>query len=568
MEEIKFTEDTIAGVLKGAFLEVPWHQRAYSWMADKQVETLFDDLENALHLGDVYFLGTVVLVDGGIGTSSGNPQIIDGQQRLATVSILISEICNFLKHNGEQKRAAGFAQLYLHAENPFSESLSPTPRLLLSKDDREFYRTYVLSGETHIESRKPSHKLIAEARNMAKARVRQITDRFNEKVDKINALRKWVEFLQDRAKIALLRVPSHMNAYQMFETLNDRGLPTTQADLLKSYLFGQAEGKETEAEQLWSNAITRIESIGDEKQVTLSYLRHLAHVMYGSAKGDAVYATLKQNVEGPDEAIGFLREVDRYANDYHAILNPSHVKWSEYPDEMPFNIRELMDLRVGQIRPLFLAVAAHFEPEEATIAFKNFISWSLRVLISGSRGQRMEDNWSKAAHQVRKGALTTTKELLKQLDGVILTDAQFKQLFERMTVSKDPFARYLLRKLEQTASGVDRETDPSERTKILTLEHILPENIGPGWSLEREDHAAYWRRLGNLTLLAPKPNSRTGNKPYAERVEVYAQSNISLTKEIPKRWPVEQGWGLRQIDDRQIRLAELALKAWPRLSLK
>ncbi len=96
----------------------------------------------------------------------------------------------------------------------------------------------------------------------------------------------------------------------------------------------------------------------------------------------------------------------------------------------------------------------------------------------------------------------------------------------------------------------------------VNLEHILPKKLSVGWEhVDEERHTAYLDRIGNLALLTNPKNIRNSNRPYTEKLKVYALSELVLTRMIYEEYP--DGWGPTEIEDRQRRLAELAVKAWP-----
>jgi uncharacterized protein with ParB-like and HNH nuclease domain len=83
-----------------------------------------------------------------------------------------------------------------------------------------------------------------------------------------DVLTNWVEFLEHKAIVILLKVPSDVNAYRMFETLNDRGLRTSQSDLVKNYVFGQCGERLPEAQQKWASMKALLESIEEDEEIT------------------------------------------------------------------------------------------------------------------------------------------------------------------------------------------------------------------------------------------------------------------------------------------------------------
>jgi len=128
-------------------------------------------------------------------------------------------------------------------------------------------------------------------------------------------------------------------------------------------------------------------------------------------------------------------------------------------------------------------------------------------------------------------------------------------------VSKNSLARYYLRALElQVAGDPEPEFIPNEDSTVINLEHILPENPGPRWGqIDRETAAAFYQRIGNMALLQVTRNTQIGNRSFPEKQAVLKASSYKLTQEAAS----ELSWGVKEITERQRRLAKIAVKTWP-----
>jgi uncharacterized protein (DUF2225 family) len=115
----------------------------------------------------------------------------------------------------------------------------------------------------------------------------------------------------------------------MFQTLNDRGHKTSQADLLKNFLLQQSGDQISEGQQKWAKMIGVLESLG-ESDITVTYLRHLLTCLYGHTKEKEVYGRVRESINSKQRAMEFVDTLADSANDYAALLNPSHKKWNAY----------------------------------------------------------------------------------------------------------------------------------------------------------------------------------------------------------------------------------------------
>ena len=558
-EEIGFEHKGIGEVLAQNRLAVPLNQREYSW-EEEHVGDLLSDFTNAIAGNkSTYFLGTIVLTR----RDTEVPEVSDGQQRLATTTILLAAIRDYLFRAGDEIRASSIEQTYLKTTDIKTTEI--VPKLRLNVDDNEFFTRCILpspdSSDRKIQPTKASHRRIKAAAEIATKHVQNILEPYRKEAIKTSRLIEWIEFLRDGAEVIVLRVPDHWNAFVMFETLNDRGLRTSQADLLKNYLLSQAGDRINEAQQRWAQMTGALESIG-EGDLTVTYLHHLLITKQGPTKEREVFDRVKQTVNSPNRALEFLDELAEGANDYAALFNPDNKKWNQYGRSTRKHISTMnRDLRVEQIRPLMLAVARHFSVKEAKLAFRLFVFWSVRFLIVGGRGGLLDRNYAQRAQEIGTGQTKTAKQLLGAMKDIIPSDALFETAFSEARVSKAFLARYYLRALELKRRGdLEPEFVPSDEEEVVNLEHVLPENPEGLWpGIDPETAAATYKRIGNMVILQVKKNSMIGNSPFSVKAKVLQKSGYRLTSEVASY----KSWGVPEINDRQGKLAKLAVDTWP-----
>jgi hypothetical protein len=199
---INVTDAGIAAALNQHLLMVPPNQRSYAW-EDSHVQTLFEDLSVALtNNNQTYFLGTIVLTQG----SEDRLEVADGQQRLATTSILISAIRDYLETLGpsEQKAAAKYTSEYLLIYDEMNGE--HTPKLQMNYDDNDFFVNHILISakdavRPKFESNVPSHERLHGAAKLAKTHVGNIIAQFSKPADKAKALYNWIKFLRESAMV-------------------------------------------------------------------------------------------------------------------------------------------------------------------------------------------------------------------------------------------------------------------------------------------------------------------------------------------------------------------------------
>jgi Protein of unknown function DUF262/Protein of unknown function (DUF1524) len=551
--QIGFQQVGLGGVLRGYKLIVPPNQREYSW-TDREVTTLLQDFSRSISEEEgEYFLGTIVTIP----RAPDLLEVVDGQQRLATTAILLAQIRNYLKDK-ELLIAESITNGFLTDID--REKRERVAKMQLNSSDNEFFRSLTADQLPQAEATMESHRLLVEAFKSCAGHIKKIVSGFDAK-DHGDVLNKWLTFLEHRATVILLKVPNDVNAYKMFETLNDRGLKTSQADLIKNYLFGQSGNRLTEAQQKWALMRGRLESL-DEDDITVTFLRHALIAVRGYLREPAVYEAVQLQAKGPQTSLAFLNTLETLANVYIAIANPEHEKWNDYPDAMRRAIQTLYLLNIKPMRPLMLAVAAKFPKDEACEAFRMLISLAVRLMIaSTTRSGSVENPLADSANEVFKGEITDADGLKERLASITPGDTPFKQAFELATVSKASLARYYLRSLEMAAKNESAPWFiPNDDRQTINLEHVMPEKPDGNWEHVHPDIArAYVKRLGNLALMLAKSNSDLRSADFATKKAVYKDSPYELTTQIAS---VDE-WNDVQISERQRGLAALALKAWP-----
>jgi hypothetical protein len=562
-DAIEFEHKGIGEVLAQNRLTVPLNQREYSW-EEEHVTDLLTDFGSAIAQGrNNYFLGTIVLTSG----ESAIPEVSDGQQRLATTTILLAAIRDYFYYNGDKAnktRSTSIEQEYLKKTDIATTDI--IPQLRLNVDDNEFFTKFILSSPDSPDRKtnptKQSHERIKMAAEISAKYIKDIIEPFITKESlKTDRLLELIKFIHRGAQVILLRVPTHLNAFLMFETLNDRGLKISQADLLKNHLLSFADDRMKEAQHKWSQMSGVLESLGKE-DITVTFLHHLLITKDGPTKEREVFDKVKQLVNSQNRSLEFLEELAEAANDYAALFNPDHRKWNDYGTATRHHISTInRDLRVDQIRPLMFAVSRHFSAIEGKIAFRLFVFWSVRNLVFGKRGGLFDRNYSLRAQEIAKGEIRTAEKLSKAMNDVIPTDAEFENAFADVRVSHAYLARYFLRALELKKQGnPEPEFVPSDEENVINLEHILPESPQDSWNnIDTDIAKAYYKKLGNMVILQAKKNTLIGNSSFDEKKKVLKESTYLLTSEVAEY----SKWEINEINERQKKLAKLAVETWP-----
>jgi hypothetical protein len=544
-------------VLADKSLAVPIYQRSYSWTAD-EIDDFKNDLATAFAQPDPeYFLGTIVL--SAEGTAS-RLTIVDGQQRLATATMLLAAIRDEYQERGDATRAAIVQRDFIAKATLASGA--DVPQLRLNSEDDHFFQDLVINPTDPPPSPdRGSHRFIAAAYESLRGFVKAAADNVGAEWDK--RLFAWVDFVHEALLAIVVVVPTESDAFLIFETLNDRGADLTIADLLKNYLFGRAGTQLDQVRDRWVGSLGALE-ISAENATFVAFLRHYWSSKHGATRERELYKDIKKRVVTDGQAVDFADELQKAARLYAALLNTDHEFWASLGTGTKEAVETLLRLDLEQIRPLLLAGMQHFTAAEVKKLIRAAVAWGVRgLIVGGIGGGTYERRYCEAAVKIRSGDIKSVDELFAQLSDLIPSDEEFVSSFAVARVPRSTLARYYMYALDRGKGGQDEpELVPNEDEDKVNLEHVLPRNPSDGeWTeFTDEQKRDFVHRIGNMTLLQKGPNGRIGNKPFADKQPILAASALLWTQDAGAR----ANWTPQIVADRQGDMAKLAVTVWPR----
>ncbi len=540
----------------GKIYRVPAYQRDYSW-TDEQWEDLWKDIaERKGNPDDRHYMGALVVE----GKSDREFLIIDGQQRMATLSILALAVIDRLKSlAGEgvaaldnEERARGLRARYIGEKDP--ASLIESSKLFLNETDNAFYQDYLvqLRQPSVPRSLPKSNRLLWECFCWFR---RQLEDQ----KDGAELAGLLSETVGRQLLFILITVDDEINAYTVFETLNARGLELSATDLLKNYLFSLVKvGADIEVlQRRWKAMVAAV-----RQERFPEFLRYHLLCEFPKIRQQRLFKLIRDRVKSPAEVFALLDALEARAELFAALGDSRHEYWIEHKGCQKY-IRDLSLFRVRQMTPLLLAVWEKFTKTdfERTLKLVSIVAFRYTV-VSGLNPNDLEPAYHYAAKAVLAGVVASPAEVFEKLRPIYVDDDKFKQDFAMLDVPtsglRKQLAKYVLCRLEEDAGDhpCDHETDPA------TIEHILPENPTEPWeqAFPHERWDAYIPRLGNLTLLESNRNREVGNRTYEEKLSSYADSSYALARRIPEAAPEQ--WTPELLEARQRRMAERAVHLW------
>jgi uncharacterized protein with ParB-like and HNH nuclease domain len=552
VQEISIQLDGITNVLKSKRFKVPAYQRSYAWEIE-HVDALLSDISEAIKSKEKeYFLGSIVVT----GPIDRRYEVVDGQQRLTTVSLLVSAIRDRFRQDEDHEAETSIRNDFLASVD--RKTKDREPRLILNEVDNEIYQDLIDDRSAVDKKRYPrqSHKRLLLASDFLAGYIDRLCQ---EAHDSEETLHEWLDYLETNLKVILVTAPDDSNAFVIFETLNDRGLELAISDLLKNFLFHKSGDKLEEAKDRWLTMVATLESASDDPLV-VSYLRHFTMSKYGLVREKDLFGLIKRKITSKRLAIQYSTELSNTAKTYAALINSDHEMWRKYDQTTRESVVAFNLLGMVQVRPLLLTILEKFDPKKVSIAFKRLVAVSVRFqIVGGAGGGTLERIYSEAAKGVSEGKISSIKEILSGFS-ILPSDSVFEQAFSIATTSKPALARYYLRTLEQGVPDATEELIPNDNTQKVNLEHILPLSPSDPWTKEwnPEDLRAYQRRLGNLAIMSAKSNSTFGNDSFKEKKAVFKESPFWFTSLIS----AYNKWDKEAIQDRQEKMAKAAVAVW------
>ena len=541
----------------GKIYRVPIFQRDYSW-TEENWEDLWQDI---LGLYDdptaSHYMGAIVLQTS--STSDQEFTIIDGQQRIATISIIaiavIEKIQALAKQNQQavanQERQEILKQTYLGNRDPIS--LHYSSKLFLNENNNDFYQSNLINLREpwNLRSVSQSNQLLWKAFQYFSSQLTKLKGIISSGENLAEFLTK---IIVQRLLFIQINVQDELNAYTVFETLNARGIELSSTDLLKNYLFSLFRGPDdlNEGQRRWrviANTV-QMENIPE-------FLRYYLSLQRPWIKRERLFKTVRESVQDSQQAFDLLDQLERYSSLFVALGNAQDDFWRETPANRAY-IRELELFRVKQAYPILFAAHGKFSDADFTRLLKLISVLSFRyTVVCGLNPSELEKVYNQVAIAIQNSEITTPKQVFEKLRSVYISDEKFAQDFELLTVAtrgqQKKLARYILWKLENDAANQEIVEES------FSIEHILPESPEQDWLDDFTDaqitDMVY--RLGNLTPLEPPLNRQIGNRSYAIKRDVYPTSAYRLTQEI-----LAEEWTPHALANRQKQLAKRAVHIW------
>ena len=542
----------------GVQFEVPDYQRGYEW-EQKHLEDLWNDLQRIGEGVDFHYLGNIILrrKDGG-----SKFEIVDGQQRMITLSLLMMAIRGSPNIDVEgDRRFDNILYCYKADERERKKIYADKD----SKFEAQFSRIWNKNGEN-------SEGSMRDAYDFCRKQVQGISeDGLNELADKVGDNLRVVETIADDTRIA----------YMIFQSQNERGTEVTPEILAKARIFGEAEQlAESQKQQVigrWNSIYNQLEREldGPRFRSDLQIRRPLAQILANSEhetpvqidKGE-LYRNFDKILRKHSDILEFVQwfqdQVDRYLE---LSSNKYEINSRDIPTDAIRHLQYLNSVSTHS-EALSLAIYNRVDDDDRLKEYFRLASvLALRIELAGYASAPKRDAIYNTARSVRRA--DDVNQIRDRLKTAIKNDSPTDPEIVEHVKANDMNIRgsWNFRTLLKLVSIEESRRRDYSRLSLenLDIEHIAPRNTFgdseySAWrrTLDEEEYDDRKDKIGNLTLLLPGDHSSLDETSFSDKKNTYTNSDIRIAAEIAEY----SDWGDDEIEERTERLANELTERW------
>ncbi len=536
--------------------QIPKFQRPFSWTQENFVD-LVDDLTDAYAVNadasgrilnandsinkqnkeryEPYFLGSIILNEG--SATGDRYDVIDGQQRLTSLSILIAVLRDRVDH---PKWRASLAKL-VKEEEDLVKGKASTIRLKIRDRDQEFFNTHVLEPGATNTIHPPEEGETEPEQNVLQA-IETFDRRLHEWADDERELIELAAFIAQCVVMVRIMTDSLSSAFRLFNVTNARGMPLNNADLLKSEnLSTIAEDDRDEYQRKWEDMEEEVGNEGLER-----FIGYVRHMLVKEKSRRSIYDEFRDNVfpRDPDlrgkRFVEYLQQVFDTHRDrvYDATLRSGDEAKNVYYHNLVSLMRDFYPSDEWIVA--LVGFNQQYDEEDALYEFVTKLE--RRLTVDWLAGASFSDRYTRVYQLLREieGAEdpddvlslgTLTEDIMEDRDS--FENALDLKNFYRKGNYQWP--KYILMRLNMERH--DNSNVKLQYGNNVNVEHILPRNPSDsywGTRFNELERGKWTNRLGNLVLLDGRKNYRASNRPFPEKYEQYFQkkSDFAITNEL------------------------------------
>jgi len=555
------TEDTVEQVLTRNYrYTVPDYQRQYSW-GEEQWGALWADL-NSIRDDSTHFLGSVVLIERPGGLNELNKlEIVDGQQRIATITVLLSLMREKYYALGESEQAEDIENQYLKKRDL----------------DRNEYQNLTLSTFDNPDLKRMIDR---DYGAMEDGQLREAVQFYRNKLEDldINTLDELRKHLLASVTLVSIRCEGEQSAFRLFETLNDRGMELSSVDLMKNYTFSKAasapdsEIDYSKIQEDWERLIkTLMPNMNQPSRFFRHYIMSASVPNYdGDVSDYKLYDEYQKIIDTklPEAGIPlneYIEEVADKAELYAKIINHEIDMYDDAGNKaVNSKLADLEIINSLQARTLMLRVFEEYNTAnkamEALLLLESFLMrWKISSYPTGGELDRIYSRICTEAFDKKN----SVREIYKGLSDRCPSDEEFIASVENKRVRLNDRTNYILKRIETDYyNGTEMDTDEYDREHIAPRASFTAKKYSAWPSALGTTEAQFEQmrdKIGNLTLLETEKNISIGADPFKKKKEAYATSRLRMNQQLCEDY---DKWGTDEIEQRTSELANAMVQIW------
>lgn len=527
---------TAGALLSSSTFEVPPYQREYSWLQDEVVE-FWTDLSHAL--GDEsYFLGLVILTD-----EDGVKQVVDGQQRILTLTLLAAALYHEAKESGRKALAERIQADFLRSID--YETDETNPRVTLSDEaDNETLQEILENGKVQ-HAPKNAEDSLSQRMTDAFAFLRSNL-KHDLSQDPFKRLGTWTDFITNRLYFAVFVHPDPASAYRVFEVINTRGRELTTADLLKNYVLSQTPKSQREKRyQQWKDISRQFNGTGSNSFV--QYIRHVVTVEGGHILPKDLFDFLAQRTTFSNKQAPNIHRLMSLLESnlplYLQMIDPS-LDGPADPEALKI-FSALNSLGVISVRPILLAMASTPTPLEGMLYILRLV---VRRIVVGNLGTgNVERRFGEVAKKIHDESDWT--DIQEDLTDLIPTKKEFAEQLRKRSFNKAVLT-FLRRSI------IEKSEIPESSG---TLHFIRPRQATEWTGFSEEDDNFWGNTIGNtvLSTLERRPKGASTWEGFKENI-----LKTAIAGEWVSRLESLDEWNAEAVITIGNELSEVAADVW------
>lgn len=520
---VEARSQTIESILKKGQYIIPEYQREYDWTEENLNEFIHDIKESN---EENYFIGHMVCEGNYNGVKF---KVIDGQQRITTITIMLSVIRDIFYEKELYNLANGLHENYI-----FSKDKDYNEYVIL--DNKMPYPVL----QAYVQSKPDKKDKKIQAIKSGEKKIIKAYDKF---------YKEWKELLEDKLKelrdkilnleIIFVAVDDEVDAFTIFETLNAKGKDLTPLDLIKNQVFKNYTRQIhiDEPNDSWKKIIE------NSKDRNIKFLNYFWASRYKKVSDRKIYKEfIKKSKEDKFDYNVFIENLLDDSKIFQKIISPKLEYWNntgEFKVYFALNAIQIFNIQVAN--SLLMSLLREYKDKnisskylvKALTAIEKF--HFINNAIIGGRSSGLDTMYSRISRDLYSAKGRHLKhniidEMVDKLKGKLPNIAQFKAkidsrlYFSSKNTKQKKLVQYVLKRLEYEKQNYNIELFD------ISLEHIYPEKFDKFW---KNINIEYIQNIGNLVLLDKDINSKIGNKNYDEKKKIILEkSTLLTTKEV------------------------------------